>query len=196
MDVFDKFFERYSYKFPKGYPDFTNKQDILILENILNEIGLFEVTDEDSKDLPDVIIQLKSDIQAISGLDNVTTVKKAGGRNYSFYIKGVGDRDRKERREVGKKIIQGLPKNYIIGDNNFNDETELLISEFDDMNSHTDFSPTQTKNRQFVEAKLISYTPASLKNMPVQSNDTIFASDAGADAGEQFFSLHAFSINR
>jgi len=123
MSVFDKFFERYSYKFPKGYPDFTNKQDILILENILDEIGLFEVTDEDSKDLPDVIIQLKSDIQAISGLDNVTTVKKAGGRNYSFYIKGVGDRDRKERREVGKKIIQGLPKNYIIGDNNFDDET-------------------------------------------------------------------------
>ena len=123
MSVFDKFFERYSYKFPKGYPDFTNKQDILILENILDEIGLFEVTDEDSKDLPDVIIQLKSDIQAIPGLNNVTTVKKAGGRNYSFYIKGVGDRDRKERREVGKKIIQGLPKNYVIGDNNFDDET-------------------------------------------------------------------------
>ena len=44
MSVFDKFFERYSYKFPKGYPDFTNKQDVLILENILDEIGLFEVT--------------------------------------------------------------------------------------------------------------------------------------------------------
>ena len=42
MSVFDKFFERYSYKFPKGYPDFTNKQDVLILENIFNEIGLFE----------------------------------------------------------------------------------------------------------------------------------------------------------
>ena len=44
MSVFDKFFERYSYKFPKGYPDFTNKQDILILENILDEIGLFKPT--------------------------------------------------------------------------------------------------------------------------------------------------------
>ena len=42
MSVFDKFLERYSYKFPKGYPDFTNKQDILILENIFNELGLFE----------------------------------------------------------------------------------------------------------------------------------------------------------
>ena len=40
MSVFDKFFERYSYKFPKGYPDFTNKQDILILENILDEIAI------------------------------------------------------------------------------------------------------------------------------------------------------------
>jgi len=44
MNVFDKFFERYSYRFPKGYPDFTNKQDILILENILDEISLFEVS--------------------------------------------------------------------------------------------------------------------------------------------------------
>ena len=44
MSVFDKFFERYSYKFPKGYPDFTNKQDILVLENIFNEIDLFEVS--------------------------------------------------------------------------------------------------------------------------------------------------------
>ena len=42
MDVFDKFLERYSYKFPKGYPDFTNKQDILILENIFDKLGLFE----------------------------------------------------------------------------------------------------------------------------------------------------------
>ena len=43
MSVFDKFFERYSYRFPKGYPDFTNNQDILILENIFNEMGLFEI---------------------------------------------------------------------------------------------------------------------------------------------------------
>mgnify|MGYP006097520545 FL=1 len=50
MSVFDKFFERYSYKFPKGYPDFTNKQDILILENILDEIGLFEAATPDTED--------------------------------------------------------------------------------------------------------------------------------------------------
>ena len=40
MSVFDKFFERYSYKFPKGYPDMNNDQDVLLLESLLisNEI--------------------------------------------------------------------------------------------------------------------------------------------------------------
>ena len=99
----DKFFKKYAYKFDKGYPDMNNEQDIALLESLLSEIGfpvdLNEVTEEDSPNLPDNIIQLKQDIQSISGLDNVTTVKTSGGRNYSFYVKGIGDRDRKERRD-------------------------------------------------------------------------------------------------
>ena len=39
MDVFDKFFQRYSYKFPKGYPDMNDPNDVLLLEQILNNIG-------------------------------------------------------------------------------------------------------------------------------------------------------------
>jgi hypothetical protein len=38
MDVFDKFFKKFAYKFSKGYPDMNNEQDILLLENILGEI--------------------------------------------------------------------------------------------------------------------------------------------------------------
>ena len=50
MDVFDKFFKKYSYKFPKGYPDMKNEQDVLLLENILfsileERIVLSELTD-------------------------------------------------------------------------------------------------------------------------------------------------------
>ena len=37
MDVLDKFFIKYSYKFPKGYPDLKDKQDILLMESILKE---------------------------------------------------------------------------------------------------------------------------------------------------------------
>ena len=40
MDVLDLFFKKYSYKFPKGYPDMNNNQDVLLLENILKEIGI------------------------------------------------------------------------------------------------------------------------------------------------------------
>ena len=39
MDVLDLFFKKFSYKFPKGYPDMNDKQDVLLLESILNELG-------------------------------------------------------------------------------------------------------------------------------------------------------------
>ena len=87
MKVFDQFFTKFAYKFDKGYPDINNNQDVLLLESLISEVvggkfTLSEVTEEDSPNLPDDISQLKIDIQAIPGLDNVTTVKKAGGRNY------------------------------------------------------------------------------------------------------------------
>jgi hypothetical protein len=42
MDTLDIFLKKYSYKFPKGYPDMNNEQDILIMEGILNELGINE----------------------------------------------------------------------------------------------------------------------------------------------------------
>ena len=38
MNVFDKFFIKYGYKFPKGYPDINNERDILLLESILEDL--------------------------------------------------------------------------------------------------------------------------------------------------------------
>ena len=40
MDIFDKFFKKFSYKFPKGYPDMNNTQDVFLLESILKELGI------------------------------------------------------------------------------------------------------------------------------------------------------------
>jgi len=37
MDVLDKFLHSIAYKFPKGYPDMKDNQDILMLENLLKE---------------------------------------------------------------------------------------------------------------------------------------------------------------
>ncbi len=48
MDVLDLFFKKYSYKFPKGYPDINNEQDVLLLESILENLGV-EVDLEETK---------------------------------------------------------------------------------------------------------------------------------------------------
>lgn len=40
MDAIDKFLKQYSYKFPKGYPDMKNEQDILLMESLLENLGI------------------------------------------------------------------------------------------------------------------------------------------------------------
>jgi hypothetical protein len=40
MDILEKFLNNYSYKFEKGYPDMNNDQDVLLLESILEELGV------------------------------------------------------------------------------------------------------------------------------------------------------------
>ena len=40
MDVLDKFFKKFSYKFPKGYPDPNDIQDMIMLEGMLKEMGI------------------------------------------------------------------------------------------------------------------------------------------------------------
>jgi len=58
MDVLDKFFTKYSYKFPKGYPDLKDKQDILLMESILEgldvKINLREAATPDTEDLHEI----------------------------------------------------------------------------------------------------------------------------------------------
>ena len=37
MNIFDKFFTKFAYKFDKGYPDMNNDQDVLLLESLISE---------------------------------------------------------------------------------------------------------------------------------------------------------------
>ena len=53
MDIIEKFLRKVSYKFPKGYPDINDEQDISLIENLLSNLGvdfkfdslIFEITD-------------------------------------------------------------------------------------------------------------------------------------------------------
>jgi hypothetical protein len=40
MDIFDKFFKKFAYKFNKGYPDMNNSQDVLLLESLFEKLGV------------------------------------------------------------------------------------------------------------------------------------------------------------
>jgi len=40
MDILDIFLNKYSYKFPKGYPDMNNEQDVLLMEGLLENLGI------------------------------------------------------------------------------------------------------------------------------------------------------------
>jgi len=87
MDPITKYLNRIAYKFPKGYPDMDNDQDVLLLETLLSEIGfpvdLNEVSEEDSPNLPDDILQLKDDIKSIvDSINNVTYEKLKSSFNF------------------------------------------------------------------------------------------------------------------
>ena len=38
--VFDKFFTKFAYKFPKGYPDMDNPTDVALIESYLKDLGI------------------------------------------------------------------------------------------------------------------------------------------------------------
>jgi len=54
MDPITRYLNRIAYKFPKGYPDMNNKQDILLLEQELSKLGvdvnLNEVSNNDAEE--------------------------------------------------------------------------------------------------------------------------------------------------
>jgi len=62
MDIFDKFFKKFAYKFDKGYPDMNNQSDVQLLESILskalNEKFSFTLTEgkaEDRNEAKDIL---------------------------------------------------------------------------------------------------------------------------------------------
>ncbi len=62
MDSLDLFFQKYSYKFDKGYPDMNNEQDVLLLESLLNEFGVNIKINEGLTPNCEITVYIKMDI--------------------------------------------------------------------------------------------------------------------------------------
>lgn len=91
MDIFDKFFKKFAYKFDKGYPDMNNSQDVLLLENILSKvIGEKIVLEAISKEKS---IQAAKDFVDNSSFAKANDVKRFTSGKYANRINSSKVRD-------------------------------------------------------------------------------------------------------
>ena len=135
MDVFDKLFSQYSYKFPKGYPDMGDPKDVLILESIISSLIPEAEQPEETSPKEESPSQQQQDLQKIIDItdkvessDKITKTKLfdlLAEYTYKYYNSELGDikkvfpnpvstleswRDYVERKEsnVGKEIEQAV----------------------------------------------------------------------------------------
>jgi len=88
MDVFDLFFKKFAWKFPKGYPDMKNDQDILLLENLLVDLGV-DVDLTELKKLPyealsDEAKAISQDLISLLGISQ-DQIQPASANNIVIY---------------------------------------------------------------------------------------------------------------
>ena len=94
MDAFDKFFKQFSYKFPKGYPDIGDPNDVLLLEqlvktlvpefsfNYVKQILLEEVSNKQiSSNTKKAIAYLLSKVDPSTGLKTQSDITRLGNPN-------------------------------------------------------------------------------------------------------------------
>ena len=105
MDAFDKFFIKFSYKFPKGYPDMGDPNDVLLLESIiLKELGIkISLREDKASDRAEAKTILKKEL----GLSDSNF--KDDGLN--FYVLVPGNQ-RLEYVDKIENINTGTDKNF------------------------------------------------------------------------------------
>ena len=98
MDIFDKFFKKYSYKFDKGYPDMGNPTDVVLLESLISEVlempfSLNETTDAEKgiQILKDKFGFHDSDFQKVSGTRYKVLVPRAERFDYAQKMDALED---------------------------------------------------------------------------------------------------------
>jgi len=109
VDTLDLFLKKYSYKFPKGYPDMNNEQDILLMESILSELGIN--LDEVKKSYNEIIKNLLASEEASGKLgihsrpQRVKNVGNISNNDFIDILSNVFDVDTKDIKILPPKAI-------------------------------------------------------------------------------------------
>lgn len=82
MDILDKFLKKVSYKFPKGYPDINDAQDMLMLETLLEKLGVpLEENRQINSATKQAIAYFLSKVDPSLGFKTQTDIKRLGNPN-------------------------------------------------------------------------------------------------------------------
>ena len=82
MDILDKFLRKVSYKFPKGYPDINDDQDMLMLETLLEKLGVpLEENRQINSATKQAIAYFLSKADLSLGFKTQTDIKRLGNPN-------------------------------------------------------------------------------------------------------------------
>jgi hypothetical protein len=80
MSIFDKFFKQFAYKFDKGYPDMNNAQDVLLLESLLENLGVSIQLTEEVPNKPKTIQAVKHIVDTVGDKYDLFTLKSKPNR--------------------------------------------------------------------------------------------------------------------
>jgi len=189
MNVFDKFFKKFSYKFDKGYPDMNNDQDVLLLESIINDLGinfLFEnselisLINNNIKDYGDLKTSGKDTIKLVfSDIPNRGAQSDSLRRDVYDELKALVDKENSldnfrkvaTGSSLGSAIINFNGKDYKLIVKGASDETasdtdvkEALVSLFYITNIDTPFT------QENYEKRISSLIEISNNGIPGESN--------------------------
>src|SRR5210317_755769 len=91
MDILEKFIRKVAYKFPKGYPDINNPEDKALLEELIGENILLEVTED-----------YDNRIKQVLGVDEIPRCKTPVQVGRDFNLSG-------EDEKIWKELYPVLP---------------------------------------------------------------------------------------
>ena len=91
MNIFDKFFTKFSYKFDKGYPDMDDPKDVLLLESIFKDLGINLKEEVDNrtgtiKAVKKIIDKLGSKYDLFAGKSKPNRLGLVGKRETQFFV--------------------------------------------------------------------------------------------------------------
>jgi hypothetical protein len=158
MDILDIFLNKYSYKFPKGYPDMNNEQDILIMEGILSELGIDEEEDKQKEEKPDYDGEI---LNLLTTLSDEETKKKV-----ISYLNKINKKEDKDEDKLEKDIENILKSKKLTFE--YIEYIVLLANKLDELSPLDEYihSPTVT----YKDLKSNNDFNTLFKNIPLSDN--------------------------